>query len=217
MRGKKWGCIDRAAERNAARKYFGIAKALIKAKGLSATLGNASVAAANVIPLNMFFAMDPVNTIKATWQTFLHRACGVDDGVLNRSNFYASRFQERRNANTAFERAINVGYKPAGWIDELVTEIGFRSRYNNSLARNGAEVDLRQVAVNADNFLNRIMGDKNTGMKPMAYSTHWGSIALQFTQEAVNNLSFHRERYGGLFRRAQGKYTVLYYGKRQGV
>lgn len=188
--GKKVGLIDRAAESKFGRKYYGVVKALTKAKGLSATLGNASVVAANVIPLNMFFAMDPVNTIKATYQTILHRAFGVDDGVLNRSDFYASRFQERRNANTAFERAINVGYKPAGWIDELVTEIGFRSRYNNSLARNGAEVDLRQVAVNADNFLNRIMGDKNTGMKPMAYSTHWGSIALQFTQEAVNNLSF---------------------------
>lgn len=149
--------------------------------GLAATAANINVVTANFLPLTVAFAESPVNTIK-----------GIQRALTRSVDFQSSDFLQARKGSEKMEmdtgsKLIDAMYKPAQVVDNFVAASIWETQYENCLQRGMTH---EQARINADDRTARIMGSKQRGDMPMAYSSVIGSTVLQFTQESVNTISY---------------------------
>lgn len=149
--------------------------------GLAATAANVNVVTANFLPLTVAFAESPVNTIK-----------GIQRALTRSVDFRSSDFLQARKGSEKMEmdtgsKLIDAMYKPAQVVDNFVSASIWETQYENCLQRG---MTPEQARINADDRTARIMGSKQRGDMPMAYSSVIGSTVLQFTQESVNTISY---------------------------
>lgn len=192
LAGKKVGFMDRAMETTLDRKAFNALNSLTRMNGLAKVGGNMRPVFLNFIPVSVAASMNPAGFVKACAEQIasdVNQMIGNgSDGILERSNFYASRIMNDRMPKTTFDKMTGVLYVPMQFTDRLSTALVYRTLFNMNLKKTGG--NLGQAIQLSDDMALRIMADKSRGMKGKAYASATGNLIFQFTQEAVNNISF---------------------------
>ena len=178
--GKSTSKLDRALDEAAGSRHLTkIAKNLTAKSGRAATMLNMNVVTANVLPMFNALAESPKNTLRALGKAFTSEAIGDSD-------FYAARHSDAKTSKID-QKIYKGGYAPARTVDKFATRVIWESAYQDML---DLGMDHDAAVKNADARTKAIMSSKDAGSMPMAYNSSIGSMALQFTQEAVNNIAY---------------------------
>lgn len=110
---------------------------------------------------------------------------GRNDGFAEQSPVMMRRKGADRFYRTPWEKASDAGYAIMGAVDNAVTEIIARTKYNE-LTKKG--LDSQTAHIETDKWVSRLMGDRSLGQMPQIYNSKTMGLITKFQLEVRNNL-----------------------------
>ena len=158
-----------------------------------------------------------IAALRAIGQMMNNSITKTDDGVMKSSDLYARRqgnaytIEKTSKLGRFDQKAQEIGMKPMGFTDDIMTEFIIRSKYNEGLKRfqdkytdsngNINYEGLKEEAMKyADDHASRILGERSRGTMPLLFESKTLGALTQFQLEVNNQLDifthdFFRQKY----------------------
>ena len=158
-----------------------------------------------------------IAALRAIGQMMNNSITKTDDGVLKNSDVYTRRqgnkytIEKTSKLGRFDQKAQEIGMKPMGFTDDIMTEFIIRSKYNEGLKRFQSKYTdsngninyegLKEEAMKyADDHASRILGERSRGTMPLLFESKTLGALTQFQLEVNNQLDifvhdFFRQKY----------------------
>ncbi len=123
--------------------------------------------------------------LKAFTQTVSNRLTGTKDAFIENNPTVLRRRGAERFYRTPWQKVSDIGYKLAGAVDDVATEMIVRGKYNE-LTRKG--MDSQTAITETDKWVSRLMGDRSLGQQPQIYNSKMLGICTKYQLEVRNQL-----------------------------
>lgn len=181
LAGKKAG-IDRSIEKLAGRSIYSTLDMIKKQTGSNMTGFNIGSALTNFISVMQGASKtEKLALLKGTASTIQN--IFVNDGFVERSDFLTNRFGSDRISKKMWQKISDAGQVFMGATDYFTSNLIVRSKYYENLSKGMNE---SEALKNADDFGERILGDRSQGATANVFNSKMLGIVTQFQLE-VNN------------------------------
>ena len=177
----KQSIIDRGVENLFGREVFNVSRAITKKYAVNAT-SSLSSALTNLLPLAQgsggYRFWDLAG---AVWDIMRNADVGDE------SDFVVSREGTSRLVKTKLEKGGDIARWLFEFIDSNVTRSAVQARYRYNLGRG---IDNEAALYEADSWARALIGDRGTGMQPLAFESNnpFIKVFTQFQLEVNNQL-----------------------------
>ena len=184
LTGKK-NSLDRTTEQKTNRKIYTVMMNVQNRTSANMVLANVRSALTNFIPITQSWAqVSPLRSLQATKDTIANTI--KDDGLINKSTFLTNRLREADSLHkTTWDKILDKAGIMFEVIDNFSSQVVWRSKYNDNLAKGMSESD---AIANADQFAENVLAGRSKGNMPTIFDAK-NPLTKAFTmfQLEVNN------------------------------
>ncbi|MBR6688807.1 MAG: hypothetical protein IKL68_02190 [Clostridia bacterium] len=181
LAGKNAG-IDRSIEKLAGRNIYSTLNTIKKQTGSNMTGFNIGSALTNFISVMQGASKtEKLALLKGTASTIQN--IFANDGFVERSDFLTNRFGSDRISKKMWQKISDTGQVFMGATDYFTSNLIVRSKYYENLSKGMNETEALK---SADDFGERILGDRSQGATANVFNSKMLGIVTQFQLE-VNN------------------------------
>lgn len=183
LAGKK-ALIDRSIEGLTGRRIYSFLNTTKTQVGRNMIGFNVSSAMTNVIAeVQALAKTNKLATVKGLGDTV--KNIFVNDGFVEKNNFLTSRFGSDMLSKNLWQRAGDAGFIFMQGVDNFVSQLAVRSKYNELKAKGYTD---QQAHIEAGKFASRVMGDRSQGATANIYNSQMLGLVTQFQLEVNNQL-----------------------------
>ena len=183
LAGKK-ALIDRSIEGLTGRRIYSFLNTTKTQVGRNMIGFNISSAMTNAIAeVQALAKTNKLATVKGLGDTV--KNIFVKDGFVEKNNFLTSRFGSDMLSKNLWQRAGDAGFIFMQGVDNFVSQLVVRSKYNEFKAKGYTD---QQAHIEAGKFASRIMGDRSQGATANIYNSQMLGLVTQFQLEVNNQL-----------------------------
>jgi hypothetical protein len=183
LAGKK-ALIDRSIEGLTGRRIYSFLNTTKTQVGRNMIGFNVSSAMTNLIAeVQALAKTNKLATVKGLGDTV--KNIFVNDGFVEKNNFLTSRFGSDMLSKNLWQRAGDAGFIFMQGVDNFVSQLAVRSKYNELKAKGYTD---KQAHDEAGKFASRVMGDRSQGATANIYNSQMLGLVTQFQLEVNNQL-----------------------------
>jgi hypothetical protein len=180
--------LDRALESIAGRPVVSFMNAMKQRFGANMIGGNISAAITHLIPVSFNLAtVDKISAVKGLTETlaspFIKNWSNID-GM--ESKFLTRRFPVESILPTKMQKTLRGIGLPFQATDRFISRLAVGSKYYEGLSKG---LSKEEAMTQADNYANRVIGDRSIGNLPNIMNTKTLGFLTQFQVEVNDNFS----------------------------
>ena len=181
----KKNSLDRAMEQKFNRNIYSVMQNVQNRTSANMVLANIRSALTNIIPITQSWAqVSPLRSLQATKDVIANAI--KDDGMVEKSTFLTNRLKQADKLyQTNWDKILDKAGIMFEIVDNISSQVIWRSKYNQNLANGMSEAD---AIANADQFAENVMAGRSKGNEPTLFNAK-NPLIKAFTtfQLEVNN------------------------------